>query len=455
MLARHKVGRAPSQRASSFAILSLLLLHIVPAHAQEPSEAPLTLSQAAALAQRRPPAVVAALRAVERAQADVAAARGSYWPTLRTEAQATLARQRRSYDVPGDSVSRGSATNVQWLSDTRAEWVGFDFGVRAHGINQAKAQVAVAEAGANLQQLSAVRAAAELFVRVLTSERLVANAELSVTRREAMSRAIARLIDAGLRPRVDLQRAEIEAVAARYGVDVLRAAYASDRAAFAASLGFSPHAHLTLVEHDSSGLAPGLSLEEATRTASAQRPELRAQEAVVRASQAAVKQQRARRFPVLGLAATTTYQLNDKIEGDDLDGSILAASAGAFLRWNALDIVTFRAARTAELALRVERENLAAQELETRTLAAVSLIDAERVSAELEQAEKVLEAARSTREAQHKRYELGEASLLELLDAESVEQEARTRRILAVRDQDLAHIRALDAAGLLVQRLIP
>lgn len=455
MSTRHKVWRAPSDRAASFIILSLLMLHIVPAHAQQPVEAALTLSQAAALAQRRPPAVLAALVAVERAHADVAVTRGSYWPTLRTDAQATLVRQKRSYDVPGDSVSRGSATNVQWLSETRAEWVGIDFGVRARGVEQAKAQVAIAEADASLRQMSAVRAAAELFVRVLTSERLVTNAELSVTRREAMSRAIARLIEAGMRPRVDLQRAEIEAVAARYGVDVLRASYRADRAALAASLGFSPHAHLTLIEHDSSNLAPGLSLEEATRTALAQRPEIRAQEAVVRAGQAALKQQRARRFPVLGLAAATSYQLNDKIEGDDPDGRTLAATAGAFLRWNALDVVTFRSARTAELALRVERENLSAQDLAARALAAVSLIDAERVSAELEQAEKILEAARSTREAQHKRYELGEASLLELIDAESVEQEARTRRILAVRDQDLARIRALDAAGLLVPRLIP
>jgi outer membrane protein TolC len=56
----------------------------------------------------------------------------------------------------------------------------------------------------------------------------------------------------------------------------------------------------------------------------------------------------------------------------------------------------------------------------------------------LERATAVLRASEVTRDAQNDRYRAGVASLLELLDAENLAQEARRAGIEAERDQQLA-----------------
>ena len=64
-----------------------------------------------------------------------------------------------------------------------------------------------------------------------------------------------------------------------------------------------------------------------------------------------------------------------------------------------------------------------------------------------ERAVAVLRAAEVTREAQNGRYRAGVASMLELLDAENLEQQARRQRIEAERDYRIASARLLWAGG--------
>jgi outer membrane protein len=448
--ARHTPPRLSRHWLRASALALLLASSYQPVRAQPPRE--LTLRAAATLASHEPPAVLRALAAVEQAQAELETARGSYFPTVRGELVAATVHEQQRSEARDGNTQELSATGLRLLGEARAEWVITNFGARKKLVEEARAQVDVKEADAELAQMSAVRAASELFVRVITSERLVQDSLLSVERRDAMLVAIKRLIDAGLRPRVDLSRAEIEAVAVRYGVDVLRARLAADRAALATALGHAPDTPITLVEHEPTELEPRLSLGQTSATK--RRPELHASQSRVAMTRARLGQLRAQRRPVIGLMATGNYQRDDRQGNGAIDGKALVGMGGAFLRFDVLDVVTWRGAEAGEHALAVEHEGLATQELATRGQAALAHIELTRASAELEQAQKILEAARVTREAQHRRYSVGEASLLELLDAEAVEQEARARRILSLRDRELACIRLLDAAGLLSERLL-
>jgi outer membrane protein TolC len=450
--ARHTPPRLSRHWLRASALALLLASSYQPVRAQPPRE--LTLRAAATLASHEPPAVLRALAAVEQAQAELETARGSYFPTVRGELVAATVHEQQRSEARDGNTQELSATGLRLLGEARAEWVITNFGARKKLVEEARAQVDVKEADAELAQMSAVRAASELFVRVITSERLVQDSLLSVERRDAMLVAIKRLIDAGLRPRVDLSRAEIEAVAVRYGVDVLRARLAADRAALATALGHAPDTPITLVEHEPTELEPRLSLGQTMTSATKRRPELHASQSRVAMTRARLGQLRAQRRPVIGLMATGNYQRDDRQGNGAIDGKALVGMGGAFLRFDVLDVVTWRGAEAGEHALAVEHEGLATQELATRGQAALAHIELTRASAELEQAQKILEAARVTREAQHRRYSVGEASLLELLDAEAVEQEARARRILSLRDRELACIRLLDAAGLLSERLL-
>ena len=85
--------------------------------------------------------------------------------------------------------------------------------------------------------------------------------------------------------------------------------------------------------------------------------------------------------------------------------------------------------------------------------ATLALGELARARALPEQARQVLQAAAATLETQRRRHELGQATPLELLDAEAIEQDARGRVILAERDHALVGISLLDATGFLLVRL--
>ena len=87
------------------------------------------------------------------------------------------------------------------------------------------------------------------------------------------------------------------------------------------------------------------------------------------------------------------------------------------------------------------------QNVVTEAVQAVYTLQSMRIARE--RADAVLRIAETTRATQAGRYRTGVGSLLELLDGEAVEQQARQRRIEAVRDADVAAARLLAACGLL------
>jgi outer membrane protein len=158
------------------------------------------------------------------------------------------------------------------------------------------------------------------------------------------------------------------------------------------------------------------------------------------------------RFPVLGVSATGTATYFDVKSGAGIAGTQYGASAVGYLRWNGLDpAVWFRGGVTDAAATEAEKQ--LATTAQAITSAAVQASYAlERARVDLERAAAVLDIARATRDSQEGRYKSGVASLLDLLDAENIEQEARQRRIEAERDHAIAVARLVAACGLLHPR---
>jgi outer membrane protein TolC len=80
---------------------------------------------------------------------------------------------------------------------------------------------------------------------------------------------------------------------------------------------------------------------------------------------------------------------------------------------------------------------------------ASALFAAQVAKARLDGATETLAAATTTRQAQNERYRAGVSTLLELLDAEEVEQNARRSRIEAARDYDNARAQLLAVCGVI------
>lgn len=428
----------------------------------------MSLREVLTRARENPPAVLAALATLSRVEAEEAHARGGYLPRLALEAGSGLQYDNRNLTPNKVSLPAGLAPELreQYLRSTRIpryEASSFhnyataqlDYALvdlaRRHGV-RAAAERARAQRGAlSGSQRVATAAAAELYVRSWAASALLADARLSEERRTQQLAGIASLTKAGIRPSVDLQRAEIERLRARYVRETREIEERASFAALAVAVGLDPARPVRPEMFDDSALPAPLAPLSASAQALQRRPELRQLEAELRARRAEYRAAIGARLPTLGVLGGANVSHFDIVDGTGIQGLAAGASGHAYLRWNAVDPAVWRRARVAAAALDEAQRRLQAAQLEVRGEVVEAAYAVQRSAAQLEQAAQVLAAAQATRVAQNERYRAGAASLLDLLDAEAVEQDARRQRLEAERDHRIARLALLAACGQLEQ----
>ncbi|HEX6241332.1 MAG TPA: TolC family protein, partial [Polyangiales bacterium] len=343
-----------------------------------------------------------------------------------------------------DSVSQqtGGTASLDWslvnVARRRAiEGATLNRGAQDHAVSSA--------------QREALGAATALYMRALAATQLVADAELTRERRTQQHEGIAGLVKAGLRPSVDETRARIEAVAATYRLEVRKVEERALFAALAVSVGRDPTRPLRPLALSSNVFdAAPRSLEEATAKAFEHRPELKSLRSSLLARQAELSSALWRRAPTVGIAGSASASYIDQLSGTaGYQGSQYSTVAQLYLRVQTFDAAVWRSAGVARANMLQTQRALEATTLDIKAEVAEASFAEERTRAELERATQVLSAAEAAREAQNGRYRTGVSSLLELLDAENVEQNARLDRITAERDHQLARVRLLAATGLI------
>jgi outer membrane protein len=222
-------------------------------------------------------------------------------------------------------------------------------------------------------------------------------------------------------------------------------------AALAAAIGRDPTSSVRPAGGDTEVLEVVFPPARARDEASRNRPELRRLAASVGSRRADYDAAIGARLPTAGVTATGTASYAHVVTGLGIDGSTYEASAIAYVRWSALDPAVWGRAPVAEAASDEARRMLDGAQAAIAAEAVAASYDAERAQNETDRAGAVLEGARSIREAQNERYRAGVGSLVELLDAEALEQEARVGRIVSRRDYELSGARLLSACGLLAR----
>jgi outer membrane protein TolC len=441
------------QRIRKRRTLWAALISTVLASAAQADSGTVTLAEVVRSAQLDPPRVLFALASVQRREAERQVASASYLPTLSAQGTATLAYQNQEV---------GGGIRNNFASDNYGGSVNMDWSI----VNVARRK-GVASAGAayrseqeNLADIrrQAVAAAIELFVRALSTSTLIDDAQLTLERRSQQLSAIQGLVRAGLRPSVDETRAQVEAVAARYRLDVRRLEQRAAYAALASSLGRDPTQGVRPANTSSEAFKAPSSIDDALRLATDQRADVRKLELQLKARQFDVQTAVLRRLPTLGLSASGSASYVDRIEPwtatipgtsvkSGYQGDQYNASGQLYLRWGGLDASVIRTADVARGAMLEAQRMLEAALLDLRAQVVDAVIAVERAQKELERATEMLQAAGATREAQLGRYKAGVASLLDLLDAEQLEQNARLTRIESARDYDVARVRLLSVVG--------
>lgn len=445
-------------RACLLVVLSVLVGATQPGHAQ--AEIALSLSEVLRRASEHPPDVALARANVKRARAALYTARGAYLPRMSVDGSSGLGYDNRATtpnkiivppDVPPEQrddflryarTPRYEATTLTTQGSLTVDYTLVDASRRP------TIDAAAQSADADAHDLADVRRRAQLvavesYLTCLAADALLEDARLTVSRRTEQVEAIARLVQAGVRPSVDLTRAQIDLVAARHGVEVRAIEVDAARGTLAVAIGNDPGQPVRPIAIDDARW-PEPRDPAATRTAAvAERPELARLTASLGARRAEHRAARAARLPTLGLLGSGNLSHADIWSGTGIQGIAYGASGALALRWTALEPSVWRRPRLTQAELSVAEQTLNRTSLTVRATATEAAYAVKRTHALLDQATQVLATAEVARSAQLQRYRAGVASLLELLDAESIAQTARRQRIEAERDHRIARARLL------------
>ncbi|HKU43139.1 MAG TPA: TolC family protein [Polyangiales bacterium] len=399
------------------------------------------------IAQRDPPAVLVAYAAYRSAQAQRDYADAAWLPAFTAQASGGYTYDERQ---PLPTLPRVATRAVEVRGELKLEWLAVDV-ARGERIGSAAASQRARRFDVDATRMRAALLAAELYVRAGAAIELVQDARLSLERRKDQHRATNELVKAGTRSPLDAQRAQVEVLSAEYALELRRTEQRAAFSALSAALGRPPDELVKPATTSADFPVRAESASQAKRLARDHRAELRAAAANVSALRRAYDAAVGQRWPALGLAATGSAAYVDAQSGVAIEGRQFAAAGLGFVRWNGLDPAVWMQAGVSDAAAQLaEREQLErAHEIESEAVGAYYVLERARI--EHQRAVAVLEAATVTRDAQNGRYRAGLGSLLELLDAEDLEQQARQARIDAQRDEVIASARLQAACGLLAR----
>ncbi|HEX5659424.1 MAG TPA: TolC family protein [Polyangiales bacterium] len=443
------------------------------ARAQEPKGRTVTLKQVIERARTSPPAILAALAALRRTQAQESYARGAYIPRVTIETGTGINYQDQPYlpietqkerarveamftpeqiqaaienGTYSNLPDRFSAASQNSYGRLNVDYALFDL-QRRYAITTAQLNSKAQSSAYVAAQRTAIQAASELYLRAVAADAFVDDARLTLERRDSQWKAIAGLSKAGLRPSVDATRAEIEAVAAKFALETREIELRSTSAALAVAMGDDPNRPASAEGFDDTSLPPAREPLKASAVAVEQRPEIHRLQLALSSRRNDHRSAIGARLPTAGLIGSGNLSYQNVISGNGYQGRFLNATGSIYVRWSALDPAIWRRANVTSKAIDEAQRQLEQQVLAVRAEVVDAAYQVQRARALVDQATQILAAAEAARTAQNERYRAGVASLLDLLDAEGVEQNARRQRIEAERDHRIARVRLLALCG--------
>jgi outer membrane protein len=458
-------GREPmSVRAFPFRAVATLVLLGAPAAAETEEVAqPRAVSMAEALtfARTHQPQIRAARARVvaERAQADVA--RGQWMPTVGVTAQvfgATANNTTTAYvgrpllDVPSLGGTRSASASTANLAPYASTFAGlggtqelFDFGRIAAQSAAADALVEARKLDAEAERLDVELDVEEAFF-ALQAAKAVLLASDGAYERARVHRDLARAgVQSGLRPPIELTRAEADLQRFEIGRIRARGGVAVGQSVFAVTVGSTEAALDAGAGPETPADMPALAA--AIQQASARDPHLRATLAKLQAQEERTRAIGAEQRPDLSLTATVSGRAGGAAPSSgsraDFGGWLPTVpnwDVGVVFSWPLFDgtVSARQAASRAQEDLRREELAVAKQSVAAKVQQAYVEVDVARAT--LPGLKRALDAAVANYAQADARFKSGLGTSVELADAE--ELRARTEIDLAIGTFKLARARA-------------
>ena len=264
------------------------------------------------IAERSHPQTRVAWEQARQAARTVGLAESAYYPYLAAEAGAEFNHTLNVLTTVFPSNERIADTmlDVQWLL--------FDFGGRKSATLAAKEQLMMANVNFNATHQQIVFAVTKSFYDYNTARQKVAVEESSMAAADTVRQATQARFDNGLATKPDVLQAEQESAQAGYELEAARGDLSDAQVALAESMGILPTTPLRVAEVPLDALTNinEESLDGLIDRSLAQRPDLVAKLAKLRAAQDAVHQARAAYYPKISVDANAGWMKLD-INGYD------------------------------------------------------------------------------------------------------------------------------------------
>jgi len=394
-------------------------------------EAPLSLEQCVALALENHPTLRGARDDLEAARAGVKVSKAAALPQLGVSS---------GYTQSGGALSTGGRSLSQdgFAAGLDLKQLLFDSGRTPALIQEAESTLYATAATYAQTEQAVVFGARQSYFRVLAAEQLAAARTQARDLAELHLKAARARHDQGIAPKADMTKADVEVANAE--LDLIRA-HNEVRLAYAAlnnALGLPPTASLSLAGDLQTSPEPP-SLEACLEAAYRYRPELQRAEAQIESARARVTVAGSATRPALFLTAS-----NDWLDTSSASSSTWTVGLTVgFSLWDGgathARIAQARAAMESaqasfdtakqQVGLEVQQAYLSLVEADQRVLTAARLV---------EQAEENHRIAQG-------RYESGVGPMIDVVDAETALTAARTSRVQALYDSQVARAR-LDLA---------
>ena len=371
------------------------------------------------LAERTNPDTRRSWEEARAAAARLGLAESAYLPTLALAARGGWAQQVNA-TPDGTEVIRGTSL----LPSVDLAWTLVDFGRRAADRDRARQELLAFNFTFNRRHQQVAFAVAQSFYRFEASRAQVAAAEATRVSATALLDASEARRKGGLATEPEVLLARQEQARAAFEVQEAEGVVEDARAALAESLGIPPTVRLRVSELGAQPLPPALpaTVERVIDAALAQRPDLAARLALLRAREAEVRRAQAAYLPRIGVTGNVGGALRDYRAGPPFashtdDEAVYGGFLG--IEWTLFDgFARENALREAESGAGVARADLAALELKTLRDVWKAYADAKTALRKHEFATALLRASEDAYAATSDSFRAGLGSFLDVLAAE-------------------------------------
>ncbi|MBT8491755.1 MAG: TolC family protein [Deltaproteobacteria bacterium] len=437
----------------SYAIIAGLLATAPAVHAEQSA---LTLKQALDTARRRAPDLAIAAQSEVGAVRRRTAAKRTRLPSLSVQSAVNVWTEELAFDLGVDPMTGMASSVVVREQITSQSNVSISLPlsgqlVLSHYIDAAEANSAAIKADSKTTALDVQQRTAETYLALLAAQGEREIADAVVRQREAQLARAKVLQGGGVLQRVDVMRLEAAVAEAKRAEIAARTRAASVADALAVTIGAPGRTLSAIDDFPKQPQAPAAQLGGLPEKALANRPELVALRARVRAARSSAKVERAPLYPTINAVGTFQYNTG---QGPFLPKS--AFFAGLTLEWNLWDWgQTWNKVKAAEAdATRAQLQGKQVADnisLDTRT----RLREANASYESLRVAEVGSKAAEEAFRIQSVRFQEGATTTTELLEAETEVTRARLGLNQARYTYYIALTRLARAAGLTPSELLP